>query len=84
MRPTLGNLQSVAAAIAETKGPRTTLADIREFFPDQPEETLLDVLIWALRREMVIANQRELLDGVLPSPYPEAGPLLEIMEGGQA
>lgn len=83
MRPTLGNLQAVAAAIGERKGFRITVADIQEFFPELPEQTLLEAVIWALRREIVIQNQREIFGTDQNPDEPEPGQLLTLMEGGR-
>lgn len=81
MRPTRGNLQAIAAAIAERKGSRTAVADLRDYFPDLPEESLLDAVGWALQREVVIESQRQLLHGKCSDRSPEEpAPLLAIME----
>lgn len=84
MRPTQGNLQAIASAIAEQKGSRTAVADLREYFPDLPEESLLDAVRWALQREVVCENQRQILQGKCADHPPEdPAPLLAIMEGGR-
>ena len=83
MRPTLGNLTGIAAAIVDTKGARTTAADIHEFFPDQSKETILRVLVWALRCGMIIESQRETIGEVKAPHNDDAGPLLRLMEGGK-